>query len=113
LKRLDRKAHFEGVATHLGWLTVLGALVGGIVETDGLPWGVALLLVGAGLAAGAFRFRRFPLFAFGVIGAYVGLTRVLFEAGFDEILGCLWFVASGLGMVAFLVFAQRRLKEPA
>lgn len=110
LKRAGFKAHFEPVAVHLGWLLVLGGLASGLGETDWLLWTGALVLVSAGLAVGAFRFRRFPLFAYGVIGGYVGLTRFIFEG--DETLGCFWMSFSAILIVLGLVFAQRRMKEP-
>lgn len=110
LKRTGFKAHFEPVAVHLGWLLVLGGLASGLGEVEWPAWAVALVLVGAGLAAGAFRFRRFPLFAYGVIGGYVGLSRFIFAG--DETLGCFWISASALVIVLGLVFAQRRMKEP-
>lgn len=109
LKRADRKAHFEEVAVHLGWLAILGSLAAGLAEWE---WGLVLLAVGAGLAAGAFWRRRFGLFAFGVIGGYAGLTRLLFAAHLGEILGCFWFSFSALALVVGLVIAQRRMREP-
>jgi hypothetical protein len=111
-RRSGRKAHFEPVATHLGWLTLLGALVYGMVEVDGLLWTFALLAVGGALAAGAFFTRRFSLFAFGVIGLYIAATRLVFEGRTGEVFGCFWFSASGLAVVVLLVLAQRKLKEP-
>ena len=109
-QRAGFKAHFEPVAVHLGWLLVLGGLASGLGEENWLVWAGALVLVGAGLAVGAFRFRRFPLFAYGVIGGYLGLTRFIFEG--DETLGCFWMSFSAIVIVLGLVFAQRRMKEP-
>jgi len=114
LSRLDRKAHFEPVAVNLGWLLVLGGIGSGIAESgDGaLRWGVALLLVGTGLAAGAFQARRFPLFAYGVLAGYAGLSRVVIGITNLEIVGCFWFSVTSLLLVAGLLIAQRRMREP-
>ena len=80
LKRTGRKAHFEPLAVTLGWLLLLGGLGSGMSEpASWAGWGIALLLVSAGLAAGAYRARRFPLFAFGVVAAYVALSRMALE----------------------------------
>jgi hypothetical protein len=76
-------------------------------------WGIALLLVSAGLAAGAYRARRFPLFAFGVVAAYVALSRLALEGLKLETLGCFWFFVTPLLVIAGLILAQRRMKEPA
>jgi hypothetical protein len=111
LVRARRKPHFEPVAVHLGWLLILGALASGMVESAGLAWAAALLLVGAGLAAGAYRTRRFPLFAFGVVAAYTGLSRIALDTLDAEILGCFWFSATSILVLAGLIVAQRRLKE--
>ena len=110
LRHAGFKAHFEPVAVHLGWLLVLGGLASGIGEENWPAWAGALLLVGMGLAVGAFRFRRFPLFAYGVIGGYLGLTRFIFAG--DEVLGCFWISFSAILIVLGLVFAQRRMREP-
>jgi hypothetical protein len=115
LVRTRRKASFEPVAVHLGWLLVLGGLASGITESGatGIDWAGALLLVGAGLAAGAFRFRRFPLFAFGVLAAYVGLSRLMVKVLDLEALGCFWFCVTSILVILGLLWAQRRMKEPA
>jgi len=114
LSRLDRKAHFEPVAVNLGWLLVLGGIGSGTAESgDGaLRWGVALLLVGTGLAAGAFQVRRFPLFAYGVLAGYAGLSRVVIGITNLEIVGCFWFSVTSLLLVVGLLIAQRRMREP-
>lgn len=114
LARSGRKAHFEPVAVHLGWLLVLGGIGSGIAESgdSALRWGVALLLVGTGLAAGAFQARRFPLFAYGVLAGYVGLSRVVIGITKAEILGCFWFSITSIFLIIGLLIAQRRMREP-
>jgi len=112
-----RKAHFETLAVHLGWLLILGGLGSGLTESGGtgLAWSALLLVVGAALAAGAYRFRRFPLFAFGVLAAYVALSRLVIEAIAETAaaaLGCFWFSITSILVIIGLVVAQRRLKEP-
>ncbi|HEY0515193.1 MAG TPA: DUF2157 domain-containing protein [Thermoanaerobaculia bacterium] len=112
LARTGRKAHFEPVATHLGWLLILVSLASGIEEPGWRSWTLALLLAGAGLAAGAFRCRRFPLFAYGVVAVYAAVTRLAF-AGIDvATLGCFWFFVTPLLVIGGLIVAQRRMREP-
>jgi len=108
-----RKAHFEPVAVHLGCLLALGGIAARI---DDPAWGAGLLLAGAALAGVAYRTRRFPLFAYGVVAAYAGLTRLLAGLSLDAALGCLWFGASSAAMIAGLLAVHRRMgrmKEPA
>ncbi|HEX9943243.1 MAG TPA: hypothetical protein VGG03_14580 [Thermoanaerobaculia bacterium] len=112
LARTGRKAHFEPVAVHLGWLLVLGGLASGIGETNWEGWTFALLLTGAGLAAGAYSLRRFPLFALGVVAGYAALSRLILEVAGAEVFGCLWFFASALVLLFVLIAAQRRMREP-
>jgi hypothetical protein len=112
LKRTGRKAHFEPLAVTLGWLLILGGLASGMWEASWAAWSAALLLVSAGLAAGAYRARRFPLFAFGVLAAYVALSRLALEGVRLESLGCFWFFVTPLLVIAGLILAQRRMKEP-
>jgi hypothetical protein len=114
LKRTGRKAHFEPLAVTLGWLLLLGGLGSGMLESAfWAGWSIALLLVSAGLAAGAYRARRFPLFAFGVVAGYVALSRLALEGLRLESLGCFWFFLTPLLVIAGLILAQRRMKEPA
>jgi len=114
LRRRGFKAHFEPVAIHLGWLLVLGALVAGLGE-DGFKvrlYQLAVLLVGAGLALYAAWRRRFPLFAIGVAGAYIGVTALVLHAAPGE-LWIYWFAFTPLGLLAALLFAHRFLKVEA
>ncbi len=110
LARWRRKAHFEPVAVHLGCLLALGGIASGLAR---LEWGFALLLAGAGLAAIAYRTRRFPLFAYGVVAAYVGLSRLLVDAVHDFAGGCLWIGVSSILVVGGLLAVQRRMKAAA
>jgi hypothetical protein len=110
LARAGRKAHFEPVAVHLGWLLVLGGLASGLGESAWAGWAAALLLVGAGLAAWSYRSRRFPLFADGVLAGYLGLSRFVFAG--DETLGCFWLSFTSILVIVGLVVAHRRLREP-
>jgi hypothetical protein len=110
LKWTGRKAHFEPVAVTLGWLLILGALASGMGEESWLPHTVALLACGAVLAAGAFLRRRFPLFAFGVVAAYVALSRLVLDGVSEWGMGCFWFFITPIPVIAGLIFAQRRLK---
>jgi hypothetical protein len=112
LVRTGRKAHFEPVAANLGWLLVLGGVASGMLDSGNaaMAWSGALLLVGAGLAAGAFRARRFPLFAYGVLAAYAGLSYLMIEGLDLEMMGCFWFSITSLLLILGLLFAQRRMR---
>ncbi len=111
LTRLRRKAHFEPVAVHLGWLLILGGMGAGMIGDGHLGWAAALLATGAALAAGAYRCRRFSLFAFGVVAAYAGLSRCALELADAEVLGCFWFSSTSILVLVGLILAQRRLRE--
>lgn len=113
LKRTDRKAHFEPVAVYLGWLLALGGLASGLGESGSwLFYSLTLLACGVGLAAVAYRVRRFPLFAFGVLAGYAALTRLIFSVDVFAILGCFWFASTTVLLLFGLIFAHNRLKEP-
>lgn len=112
-KRFERKAHFEPVAAYLGWLLVLGALVAGAVsgafssDPTHLPWSLALLLTGAGLAVWMVRQRRFGLFALGVIAAYIGLSALVVRTIAQE-LGCFWFWSTSTAVLVLLLVVYLR-----
>lgn len=115
LKKTGRKAHFEPVAVQLGWLLTLWILGLMMFEDDSPAWGLVLLATGLALAVGAYRVRRFPLFAYGVLAAYAALTMLAFRGIGDEgaVLGCFWFTSTPIVVIAGLILAQRRLREPA
>jgi hypothetical protein len=112
--RSGRKAHFEPVATHLGWLLVLGAIFSGIFEYGGAgtPFRLALLVVGTGLGIAAFRQGRFSLFGMGLVAAYIGLSALVVSVAPGE-LGFLWFSSTGIAVLVGLLLAQRAMKTRA
>ena len=109
LVRFDRKAHFEPVAIHAGWILILGALMSGL-DSDTLVFGPLLLVVGAGVAAFAFRRARFPLFVLGVLAAYTGLSALFLRTRPGDAGGALWFALTSLAVLAGLLAVHRRLK---
>jgi hypothetical protein len=111
---LKRKRHFEEVFANTGLLLLLGALVSGVVADD-TSWGLwlAALLVVAGVVMWlSFHLGRPLYFAQGVVAAYIGLLRLLFEP-FHYGSGLPYFLAAllGLGVLAFVFAAHRRMKE--
>jgi hypothetical protein len=112
LVRLDRKAHFEPVAIHAGWILILGALTSGL-SGDTLAFGLLLLLVGAGVGVFAFRRARFSLFVLGVLAAYAGLSALLLRTHAGDAGAALWFALTSLAVLGGLLAAHRRLKESA
>jgi peptidoglycan/LPS O-acetylase OafA/YrhL len=114
LRRMQRKAHFEPVATWLGWLLILGALATGSAEDDSWPgWTLALLAVGAALAVVAVRRRRFGLFALGILAAYGALSRFVVDVAPLETLGCLWFFATSILLLVVLILTAHRFRRAA
>jgi len=113
LLQADRKAHFEPVAAHLGWLLILGALASGALDSGGraLLYAVGLLACASGLAAYAFYHRRFPLFALGVVGMYIGVSRLVTEGLDSWVLDAAWFMVSSLLVIFGLMRAHRILRE--
>jgi len=109
LARTGRKAHFEPVAVHAGWILALGALASGLGGPEPV-YELSLLVAGAGLAAFAFRRARFSLFVLGVLGAYVALSALVLRGGVDVLGGALWFTVTSLAVLAGLLVAHRRLK---
>ncbi len=115
LVRFQRKARFEPVTSHMGWLLVLGGLGSGMVRWEGQPhwagWTGALLMTGAALAWGAARARRFWLFAMGVLGAYAGVSRFVVESVPWGTTRSLWFLLTSVALIVLLLACQRRLGE--
>jgi hypothetical protein len=111
LARSNRKPHFEPVATYLGWILVLGAFLSGLDGAKETEFALCLFLIGAALAAFAFRYRRFPLFAIGVVGSYIGASHVFLRATFGETLPAMfWFLVTSIGLLVGLFAAHRKMK---
>jgi len=108
LVRFDRKAHFEPVAIHAGWILILGALMSGLDDTA--RFGPLLLVVGAGVAVFAFRRARFSLFVLGVLSAYTGLSALFLRTHPGDAGGALWFAVTSLAVLAGLLTVHRRLR---
>jgi hypothetical protein len=113
--RAERKAHFEEVFANAGLLLLLGGLVSGVLG-DTLSWGLwlAALLAVAGLVMWlSFRLGRPLYFVQGVIAAYVGLLRLLFEPSRYHLSGVPFFLAAilGVGVLALIFAAHRRMSE--
>lgn len=109
LVRLDRKAHFEPVAIHAGWILVLGALASGLGHEPVL-FGVLLLAAGGGVAAFALGRARFSLFTLGVLGAYAALSALFLRARPPFEIASLWFAVTSLAVLGALLVVHRRLK---
>lgn len=116
LLRTRRKAHFEEVATHLGWLFVLGGLASGAMlshyQEKAWPlYAIGLLVVAVLLSLLAFRARRFYLFGMGVFAGYLAVMRLAVNAIDSEKLGALFFAVSALALVIGLFRAHRIMKD--
>jgi hypothetical protein len=115
LLRTGRKAHFEPVATHLGWLLLLGAVISGIGIRSAveLVWTLALLVTGSALASGAARARRFALFAMGLVAAFVAVCALFHRLDPPLVVAAAWYLLASLALLAGLAWVQRRLREEA
>jgi hypothetical protein len=113
--RLTRKAHFEEVFANTGLLLLLGALVSGALEDESrwAAWLAALLVVAGAVMWWSFRLGRALYFVQGIIAAYVGLLRLLFEPFRHTLSSIPFLLASLLGIaVLALTFAvHRRIRE--
>lgn len=109
LERTRRKAHFEPVAAHLGWLLILATLLSGAGEGGGSGTGFrwAVFVVGAGLAAAALARSRFWLFGIGLVAAYLGVSALVVTAAPDAFFAFGWFAFTGTAMLAGLLLAYR------
>jgi len=112
LLRRRLKAHFEPIATYIGWLLILQSIAWGI---DSGEWRglhrLVLIGVGSGLALYALRSKRFGLFFFGVLAAYVGLMVVVGSWARSEKLGLFLFAGSSLALIAALARVHHRFRS--
>jgi hypothetical protein len=111
LRRQSRKAHFEPVFVHLGWLLILGA-IGSALGTDaGAWWAVVLVVVSGALLAIGFWQRRFSLISFAVVATYVAVSALVLRAVQWE-LAFFWFTITPLVVVGALFAVHHYLPEP-
>jgi hypothetical protein len=111
--RLRRKAHFEGVYVTLGLLLLFGGLLSGVFEDDGSAWPVweiPLLICAAVVLLAAYRLRRPLDFSLAVLAAFLGAMRALGEI-LSGSTAAFTIAVSSLAVLAFLIRAQRRMRE--
>jgi predicted membrane protein DUF2157 len=115
LVRSGRKAHFEPVAAHLGWLLILVAVLSGVGDSGdaGTGFRLALLVIGSALAVLAFRRGRFSLFGMGLVAAYIGLSAIVVDASPEAALTFLWFSSTGIAVLVGLLLAHRAMRGRA
>lgn len=112
LRARARKAHFEPVAGHLGWLLLLGAAASGLTTAEGPLWALVLLGLAALAGYAGYRQRRFSLMAFGLVGAYAAVSALALRTTHGDALAFWWFALTPLGLVAVLFVAHHHLREP-
>lgn len=112
LTRTGFKAHFEPIAIHFGCIAILYGLASGAFEGEHeLLQALLLLAAAAALVAYAWRARRFLLFALGVMGAFVAVLRFFSELDWEVFAVAVFLEA--IATIGSLLFAHRRLREPA
>jgi hypothetical protein len=114
LRAGGRKAHFEPVLTHLGWLLLLGSAASSLGGDRGALWALLLIVLALLLAAiGYLQRRRFSLIALAIAAAYVGVSALFVRVAHEDLLVFAWFSLTPLAVVGVLFAAHRFLKEPA
>jgi hypothetical protein len=111
-----RKAHFEEVFANAGLLLLLGALVSGVLGEPYVweAWLVSLVAAAGGVTWLSLKLRRSLYFAQGVVAAYLGLLRLLFEPFRHGASGIPFLLAAllAVGVLALIFAAHRRMREP-
>ncbi|MGE5345439.1 MAG: hypothetical protein ACM3JH_05735 [Acidithiobacillales bacterium] len=116
LARAGKKLHFEDVWLNFGLLLLFGGLLSGVFGEPFL-WGawLAALAVVAGVEVWlAFRAGKTLYFAEGVLAAYLGLLRFLFELFESARSGAAFFLVvagSAAGVLGLIAIAHRRMRE--
>jgi hypothetical protein len=109
-----RKAHFEEVYANAGLLLFLGALVSGVLgsRVNWAVWLAALLVVAVLVMWLSFRLGRSVYFVQGVVAAYIGLLRLLFEPFRHHVSSLPFLLAAllGSGMLALIFAVHRRMR---
>lgn len=109
-RRTRCKPHFEDIYGNIGLLLLFGGLWSGLVMEVG-PVRPLLHFTAAGAVIWlARRLRRPYYFALGVLAAYFGFLRYLFEVDFGAI-GFLVMAMTSLGVILFLVRTHRSMRE--
>jgi len=111
------KAHFEDVFANAGLLLILGALVSGALakEVARPAWLLALLIVAGLVMWLSLRLGRSLHFAEAVVGAYIGLVRLLFETfsqgSGESSVAFLLAALLGAGVLVLISVAYRRIRS--
>ena len=108
--RTQCKPHFEEVYGNIGLLLLFGGLWSGLVTENNPVWPLLHFTAAGSVIWLARRLRRPYYFALGVLAAYFGFLRYLFEADLGAV-GFLVMTITSLGVILFLVRTHRSMRE--
>ncbi len=110
LHRLDIKRHFLETYLHIAVNAILLALVSGTIDDSfSGVYVVAALLLSAVVIWQGSRHRAFAFVAYGIVFAYACVTAQIMRVISGLTVTSLYFVLSGIGVLALLVYLARTL----
>ena len=109
LYREDIKAHFFQTYLHLAALVILSAAASGLGEPGtGLIYLAALIALSAAAIVLGLRYGQFAFVAYGILYGYGGISFKLLEVIGGPNAAMLYFVTTGIAVIALLVVTARR-----
>jgi hypothetical protein len=110
MQRLGIKPHFLETYFHVAANAILFALASGVFGGDSPQlWLVGLLVAAAAAIERGIRLRRFAFVVYGVVYAYVGVSREVVRHVRADTLWLAYFVVSGAAVVVGLFVVSRRV----
>jgi hypothetical protein len=103
------KPHFLDTYLHVAANAALAAMASGTASERSGVWTLALLAAAAVAIERGIRFRRFAFVAYGVIYGYWGISAQVLRAVGSPSVMFLYFIVSGLAVIAALVVLSRRV----
>ena len=108
MERRGWRPHFLGTYLHVATNVFFWAVLSGVFELDGYwIWFLALGAACGGSVVWGLK-REYAFVAYAAVYGYVGVTSLLLRNFHDAYVVFLYFIVSGLGMVALLVSIARR-----
>lgn len=110
-RRLDFKAHFEGVWGNMGLFLTLGALLSGVLRegSEAAAWAPPLFLACAAALWVSWRQARPDWYGQGVLAAYLGILRFVAEFLVGSLL-VLFVALTSLAVILMLVRVRLRMR---
>jgi len=102
------KKHFLETYLHIAAIVSFASLISGLSGETETLFLLGLLGLSAACMVLGIRFKRFAFVVYAVVAGYIGISKEVLHPTFDLTPMLIYFIVTGSGVIALLVFLARR-----